>query len=234
MQVQTVRGDTAEHDATLAMTRIVLRPLGSGLPLGFFGFGVGILLATALQLGYIPASEQQHVAIVGLAFSAPLELLAAVFALLSRDAGAAIAMGMFACFWAATGIGWLMAPFGAPSVTTGLLDLMLATFLAGLAAITLLGKPMLFVFLVLEVFRMAATGLISLGIQGPYPLISDVTGILLVLASIYGGLAFLFEDVRQRELLPVFRRGQARKALEGSIEGQLERIEHEAGVRQQL
>lgn len=232
--MQVVKGETAERDATLAMTRIVLRPLGSGLPLGFFGFGVGITLATALQLGFIPPSEQQHVAVVGLAFCAPLELLAAVFALLSRDAGAASAMGMFGCFWTVTGIGWLMAPFNAPSVTTGILDMMLATFLAGLAVITFMGKPMLFVFLVFATLRMAASGAVALGIPGPYAQISDVTGVLLVASSIYGGLAFLYEDVRQRELLPVFRVGQARKALEGDIASQVERVEHEAGVRSQL
>jgi hypothetical protein len=42
------------------------------------------------------------------------------------------------------------------------------------------------------------------------------------------------EDVRQRRVLPVFRRGGASEALEGSLSEQLHRARREAGVRQQL
>jgi hypothetical protein len=33
-----------------AMTRIMLRPMASGLPLGFFAFGAGTILLTSLEL----------------------------------------------------------------------------------------------------------------------------------------------------------------------------------------
>ena len=46
------------------MTRIVLRPLASPLPLAFFAFGAGSLMLSGLQLGIIPASEARSVAIV--------------------------------------------------------------------------------------------------------------------------------------------------------------------------
>jgi uncharacterized protein len=39
-----------------AMTRVVLRPLASPLPLAFFAFGVGSLLLGCAQLGIIPES----------------------------------------------------------------------------------------------------------------------------------------------------------------------------------
>ena len=46
------------------MTRIVLRPLASPLPLAFFAFGAGSLMLSGLQLGLIPASETRSVALV--------------------------------------------------------------------------------------------------------------------------------------------------------------------------
>lgn len=52
--------------------------------------------------------------------------------------------------------------------------------------------------------------------------------------SIYCGLAFLMEDVNQRTILPLLRRGTARQSLEGDLGDQFQRIEREAGVRNQL
>ena len=43
--------------------RIVLRPVGSGLPLGFFSFGIGMLLLGTQALGWIPVHEQKDVGV---------------------------------------------------------------------------------------------------------------------------------------------------------------------------
>src|SRR5439155_26227787 len=51
--------------------------------------------------------------------------------------------------------------------------------------------------------------------------------------ALYGGVALGLEDAHQRELLPLFPRGQAAESFEG-FETQLERLEAEPGVRQQL
>jgi hypothetical protein len=48
------------------------------------------------------------------------------------------------------------------------------------------------------------------------------------------GVALGLEDARQRQVLPLFRRGGAVAAFHGGYEQQLERLEAEAGVRQQL
>jgi len=50
----------------------------------------------------------------------------------------------------------------------------------------------------------------------------------------YGGLAFLLEDVRKEALLPVFRRGESKDSLEGDLASQLRRLGDEAGVRKNL
>ena len=52
--------------------------------------------------------------------------------------------------------------------------------------------------------------------------------------AIYGGLALLLEDGKQRTVLPLGRPGRARTSLEGSLARQAERAEQEAGVRRQL
>ena len=44
---------------------------------------------------------------------------------------------------------------------------------------------------------------------------------------------YLFGFANQRELLPLFRRGEAAESFEG-FESQLERLEAEPGVRPQL
>lgn len=55
----------------------------------------------------------------------------------------------------------------------------------------------------------------------------------LCVLALYGGTALGLEDARRRDVLPLFRRGGATQAFEG-FEAQLERLESEAGVRQQL
>ncbi len=64
------------------MARIMLRPVGSPLPLGFTALGAASLVLTGLQLAWLPQDESHQVAIVVLAFAVPLELLASVFGFL--------------------------------------------------------------------------------------------------------------------------------------------------------
>ena len=59
-------------------------------------------------------------------------------------------------------------------------------------------------------------------------------GLILAPLSLYGGLAFLLEDVHQRTILPLLRRGAAKSSMEGSLREQQQRIEYESGVRNQL
>jgi hypothetical protein len=67
------------------VTRVVLRPLGSPLPLAFLALGVSSAMQSALQLGLIPQSEGANLAFVFGAFvSLPL-VLAAIFAFLARE-----------------------------------------------------------------------------------------------------------------------------------------------------
>jgi len=52
--------------------RVVLRPIASSLPLGFFAFTVGTVLLTALELRWVPIADTPRLAVLVLAFVVPL------------------------------------------------------------------------------------------------------------------------------------------------------------------
>lgn len=58
-----MRGEQAQQDqiarsvGTADMTRIVLRPLASSLPLGFVAFGTGTVLLSAAELTWVPITQ---------------------------------------------------------------------------------------------------------------------------------------------------------------------------------
>ena len=51
-----------------SIARIVVRPLASPLPLGFFAFGVGTVLLGGVELHWLPPSETKVLATVLLGF----------------------------------------------------------------------------------------------------------------------------------------------------------------------
>src|SRR5436305_15203185 len=97
--------------------RIMLRPIGSGLPLGFYSFGIGMLLLGCSALGWIPVSEQKDVGMMLMSFVFPLELVATVFAFLARDTLGATTLGLFTTSWLALGWADVSSPPGSTSVS---------------------------------------------------------------------------------------------------------------------
>lgn len=214
-------------------TRIMLRPIGSGLPLGFFAFGIGMLLLGSSALGWIPQSEQHEVGRLLVAFVFPLELLATVVAFLARDTLGATTLGLFTTSWLALGWADLAAPPGATSVTLGIFLFGFATAVLLIAAMSTLGKPFFSLLLTIAAVRMVLAGIWEAGGATGWERASGGVGIALAAVAMYGATALGLEDARHRELLPLFRRGGADEAFQG-FEAQLERLEAEPGVRQQL
>lgn len=223
-----------DQKETQAITRVVLRPYASALPLGFFAFGVGNGLLSAFALHWIPVAEASVLAIMLLVFVAPLELIPCLMAFLSRDTGGATAMGIFSASWAVQGVLLMKANPSGLSPAVGIFLLLLAIFLLILAVVTFAGKPLLGVLLVIALLRSIGASLVQFGVGGNVDVITAALGLLLTAFSIYGGLGFLMEDVKQKPLAMTFRRGQAKAAMEGDLQHQLKRISTEAGVRQQL
>jgi len=213
--------------------RIMLRPLASPLPLGFFAFGIGSFLFTSLELGWVPADDSRQLAWILLGFVAPLELVSVVFAFLARDPAGAVALGLLGTSWTAVALIVLTSP--APtSPILGVLMLCLVVPLVALAAVSVVGKPALGVVLGVAAARFIATGVFELGAGSAWQHASGWIGLPLVAGTAYFSLALLVEDVHHRTLLPIGRRGMSRVALEGQLDEQVQSIGTEAGVREQL
>src|SRR5689334_6050457 len=213
--------------------RIFLRPIGSGLPLGFFSFGIGMLLLGCFAIGWIPVAEQKNVGMLLMSFVFPLELVATVFAFLARDTMGATTLGLFTTSWLALGWPDLAAPPGQKSVTLGIYLFGFATAALLIALLSTPGKPFFSVLLTMAVARMVLSGYYEVGGPHEWNKVAGGFGIALAALAMYGGAALGLEDARQREVLPLFRRGGADEAFHG-FEAQLERLEAEPGVRQQL
>lgn len=218
-----------------AMTRIVLRPVASSLPLGFLAFGTGSVLLTALELKWVPPAQGSTLMVMVLAFVAPLEALAGIFAFLARDSGAATALTMLGAAWTAAALTVLRAPPGGTSTSLGIFLLTLAAMMLVLSAGALRSKPLFGVLLMIGACRFVLTALYQTGAGGTgAEQASGWIGLPLAAFSLYGGLALLLEDGAQRTVLPLGRRGRARTSLEGDLGHQIEQAEREPGIRSQL
>lgn len=219
-----------------SLVRINVRPMGSPLPLGFFAFAIGILLFGAYDVGWIPLGEGPQVGLLMVAFVTPLEVVAGVLAFLSRDTAAATGLTMFSAVWAVNGLMLLTGKPGATSTTLGVFLLGLAVILPGMAVPAFKGKPLFGILFSAAVVRFTLAGLYQLTGSTTLNTVGGWLSIAVAAFAMYGGVALLMEDVRQRTILPLGRRGEAREWLEDerSLATQLSRVGREAGVRHQL
>jgi succinate-acetate transporter protein len=220
--------------ASEAQFRVVLRPLASSLPLGFFAFTVGTVLLTAVELNWSPAATTAQVAVLVLAFVVPLEALSGIFAFLARDTGAATGLTTLSAAWAATAVTLRQGPPGALSAPLAIFLIVLAAVMLVMSATALTGKPLFGLLLVIGAARFALTGAYQATGSTPVEQAAGWLGVPLAVFALYGGLALLLEESYQRTVLPLGRRGRARTSLEGGFGHQVQRAEREPGVRRQL
>lgn len=213
--------------------QIVLRPYASAIPLAAFAFGVGNVMYSAYLLHWIPASEASLLAVVLLAFVAPLELVPSIMAFITRDGGGATSYAIFGAVWLVEGVTlWMHAP--EQSHTTAIFLVCLALCLLLLTVVTFKGKPLLGAVLSVATLRTVGAAVVA---GWSVPLASTLTGwtgLLLAALAFYSAFAFLEEDVTGRISPLTFRTGEAKAAMEGSLEEQTKLLEREAGVRKQL
>ncbi len=214
--------------------RIVVRPIGSALPLGFFAFAVGSVLIGALDLKWIPKEDIRTLVFMLLGYVAPLEILASILAYFARDTGTGTTMAVFGGSWVVIALQLLVYGNEPSSTTMGIFMATAAVVILAIASTTVSTKPLMSVFLLLAALRYVLSAYVQFGGERVADVAVGTIGLLVGALAVYGGLALLVEDVRQRTILPVFRRGSARQSLEGALGEQLERVRHEAGVRQQL
>lgn len=214
--------------------RVFVRPYGSPIPLGFFAFGIGMFLYWALGTARVPLADQKTIGLLLAAFVAPLQLIATIFAFLSRDAGAATALGAFAGSWLAGG---LVLVTGKPGDLSAALAYFLIAFtvvIAMLAIASAAGKPLLSAFLLVSSLRGVLAAVYELGGGRGWDTVSGWVALVAFVVAMYGGLAFLLEDILGHTVLPLARRAGSREAIEESLATQLSTVADEAGVRHTL
>jgi uncharacterized protein len=217
-----------------APVRVVLRPIGHPLPLGFVGLAAATFVVSGLQLGWFSKSETPNVALVLIAFVFPVQLIASVFGYLSRDTVAGTSMGILAGTWLAVG---LVLRDSVPGSTTKALGVFLVV--AGVAMLipalgAFAGKVVAGVVLAATALRFVVTGIYQLNASTWWKTAAGDVGVVLGVFALYAAFAIAFEDVFGRPVLPTARHHEGRVATNGSFDEQLAGIEHDAGVRQQL
>jgi hypothetical protein len=216
------------------IARVVVRPLGSVLPLGFLVFGVGIFVTAAYSLGWIPPKDGRDVFLLALVFVAPVEAVTAVLAFLARDTAGGTTLGVFAGTWATLGVIGLGLGPGETSTTLGVFLLADGVVILILAIAAIFGNPAFTVLLGVACARFALNGVYELTGTKTIEHISGYIGLVLAAVAGYGGLAFLLEDGQHRPVLPMLRHGAAAEALDADLLDSLRRLESEPGVRGRL
>jgi uncharacterized protein len=202
--------------------RVILRPIGNPLPLGFLGLGGGTLLVSGLQLGWLDQSQGSDVALMLIAFVFPLQLIASIFGYLGRDVVAGTGMGVLAGSWLSVVRVKLTSPPGSTSDALGLLLLLSAAGLAIAAFAGASGKLVATAVLGTAAVRFACTGLYELTGSSTWEDVAGVVGLVLLALGVYAALAIALEDARRETVLPTGRRGAGRDVAD------------EPGIRPQL
>ena len=211
--------------------RIMLRPMASPLPLGFYTIAIATIMVSSLQLGIIDPGERRNVALIILpAFV--LQLIVGIACIAARDTIAATLMTSVAGSWLADALIYL---FGTSdkSAASAVLFFTFAGFVAMMATAAR-PKAALFAVLVVAVPRFFFSGLAAATGNEALTRTAGVFGYILAAVAIYTAWALLLEDVRGHTVLPVGRTGPAKQAIEGSLAAQLAGYEHLAGIRRTL
>jgi uncharacterized protein len=205
-----------------AVERVILRPIGNPLPLGFLALAGATLLVSGLQLGWLASSQGKDVALVLIAFVFPLQLVTSVFGYLGRDVVAGTGMGLLAGTWLSVGLITLTSPAGATSDALGTFLLLAALAMLVPASASASGKLVATAVLTATALRFACTGMYELTASTTWEDIAGVVGLVLCAVAVYAALAIALEEARRETVLPTGRRGTGAD------------VAHEPGVRAQL
>jgi succinate-acetate transporter protein len=214
--------------------RVVVRPYGSSIPLGFFAFGIGMFLYAALDAEWVKATQGHSIGLLLAGFVAPLELVATIFAFLARDTVAGATLGLFAGSWFVGGLATMEAKPGVLDPALGYFFIAFTVVVLLLAVVAFLGKPFIGVLLLASGSRGLMSAVYQLGGGLTWNHIAGWLALVIFCIAMYGGIAFLLEDTLGRTVLPLGRRGASREAVEGGLSDQLRGLEDEAGVRHTL
>jgi succinate-acetate transporter protein len=228
------RGASGRPEPELRAARIIVRPVGNALALGFSGLAFATLVASGLELGWIASDERAQVGLV-IILSAPLlQLVASALAFLAGDAVAATGMGILSATWLTTAAIFLATP---PAATSGALGtFLLAAAVALLLTATAAASSKLLPTLVMATaaLRFAVTAIFELTDVQAWRTAAGVVGLVLCGLGLYAVLSIVWEDQQRRTILPTMHRGRGREVPEAPLEDQLRSAPQRGGVREQL
>jgi uncharacterized protein len=211
--------------------RIFLRPIGAPLTIGMSGLAIASLVQSGFDLGWIAKSEATQVGLILLAVPFVLQLLACVFSYLARDGAAGTCTGVLATSWLAMGLLHISSP-GQTSGALGLLLLAAAGVLALSAISVSVGKFLPGIVFGLAAVRFALAGIYELSTVSTWQDVAGIAGLVVCGLAAYSVLAFELEGQKRATVLPTFRRGRGRAAMNGNWPDQLDGVVNEPGVRQ--
>ncbi|MYS06319.1 hypothetical protein GTW71_07670 [Streptomyces sp. SID6041] len=194
-------------------TAIVMRPLGSPLPLGFLALAAAAFVAAGLQLGWAPSAERHAVAAVMIAFAFPLQLLASVLGFRARDTAFGTAMALLAGSWLVQGLLLTGGPVPGTRHALGLFLLVTAAGLLVPIAAAGTGKLAAGAVIACAALRLCATAVYELTGSPAWETAAGIIGLALTGAALYAAAAFALEDSRHCPVLPVGRSGPRSEAI---------------------
>jgi succinate-acetate transporter protein len=216
------------------VARAYMRPIASPVPIGFLGLVVATTMVAALNLGWIAPAEGDVVAFGLLAFVVPAQAAASILGVLARDGVFATGMAVLTGAWATFGLVLLTSAPGSTSDALGILLLVAAVGMACAASVASLAKLIPALVLAGASLRFATAGVYQLTGSSVWEAATGWIGLALAIVATYAALAALLEGAQKRTVLPMGRRQEGRRAVEGGLSEQLVDLTHEPGVRTQL
>lgn len=213
--------------------RVFLRPIGSPLTIGLSGLAIASLVLSGLDLHWIPVTQGHPVGLILVTAPFVLQLVACVFAYLARDGATGAAMGVLSVTWLADGLVHLTSVPGSRSGGLGLMLLCAGAVVCLSAIATCTVKPLPGSIFVLAGARFLVTGVYELAGVATWQDAGGIIGLVVCGLAGYAVLAFELEDQEHRAVLPTFRRGRGRLAVQADPpRARVGEISDEAGVRE--
>ena len=221
----------------LEHARLNVRPVATPLPITFLGLMIATTVTAGYELGVIPKADYHEVGWVVLAVPVPMQLLAATLGFVVRSAAAATGSAVLAATWLGVALATITSAPGPPGPDAALGLMLLAAgaaLLVPVVAEVSAGSLLPALVLATAATRFALTGIDGVTHSHVWTTASGWCGFVLAGVALYGALALELESVAQQPVLPTFRTGSARRALEQPFAEQVETAAREAGVRQTL
>jgi succinate-acetate transporter protein len=218
-----------------ATTRVIVRPIGSPVALGFLGLAAASFVLAGLQVGWVEPAEGKKVALTLVLFAFPAQFVAGVLAFLARDGVVGSAMIGLGLIWLVVGVTLRTSPPASTSGALGLFLLFAAASLLASAAVSTGSKLVAAAILATAGLRFFLVGVYELGGGEGWEDAGGLVGLGLAFLALYAATASELEEAARRTIFPLGRRGEGKRVLTAeTLVEQVENAKREPGVRPKL